>query len=117
MKTIPLLPVQESKAEEKVETIEKSSNNNSTVLPEINKTASSVQIEDAYLFLQCEEYAYVVEKSLGEGEKMYVRDGSIIGISKTVKASDEKGQHKQMTSLIGPGNNVVSCSLIMLLHW
>jgi len=36
------------------------------------KTIEKPTLEDAYIFIQCEDSAYLIEKSLGQGEKMLV---------------------------------------------
>ncbi len=64
-----------------------------------------ITLEDAYVFVQCESDAYLIEKALGNGEKMLVRDGSIVGVSKSVYVQYEKDtQYSRMVSLTGPGS-------------
>ena len=68
--------------------------------------SESKKIKNAFVFIQCESESYLFEKTLDKAETMLVKEGSIVGLSKTLTVSSKKPslQMSQIVMLIGPGN-------------
>ncbi len=72
--------------------------------PESKAEEPKIALNDALVFIQCESTAYLIEKALGEGEKMLVRVGSIVGISTSVYVHIENDWLQTgIVQLTGPG--------------